>query len=370
MHPEDLLARLEAALAGGPPVIVGEPPKRPVPPETALVIRTSGSTSGRGRPVPLTAAGLVASARATEARLAGPGRWLLALPPGHIAGLQVLARSVVAGTVPVVQRPGETLVTAIGRLGAATPRYASIVPTQLVRALSPDRRADLEALAHLDAVLVGGAAVDPRALAAARAAGVHVVTTYGMTETAGGCVYDGMPLDGVEVRLRGSIVELHGPMLTPGYLDDGPQPFTWTAGRRWFRTNDLGRLTAGRLELLGRADDVLISGGVNVHPAAVEQAIATDAALRIAEACVLGSPHPEWGTQVGVVVVPAGPAAPAADLLERIRARVKAAVAPAAAPRLLWLREALPLRGPGKVDRRALADWAAGTAPDARHGRP
>src|SRR5699024_2853970 len=149
MQPEQLLARLEAALAGGPAVIIGDPPERAVPADAALVVRTSGSTSGRGRPVPLTAAGLVASARATQARVSGRGQWLLALPPGHIAGLQVLSRSVVAGTTPVVLAPGESLADAVGRLRTDVPRYASIVPTQLVRALAPAGRADLDALALL-----------------------------------------------------------------------------------------------------------------------------------------------------------------------------------------------------------------------------
>ncbi len=369
MQPEDLLPRLEAALAGGPAVIVGDPPERAVPADAALVVRTSGSTSGRGRPVPLTAAGLVASARATEARLAGPGQWLLALPPGHIAGLQVLSRSVVAGTTPVVLGPGEALADAVARMRTDVPRYASIVPTQLVRALTSRGRDDLAVLARLDAVLVGGSAIAPRTLTAARAAGVPVVTTYGMTETAGGCVYDGLPLDGVRFRLADSVVELSGPMLTPGYLDDGPQPFVLAEGRRWFRTSDLGHIADGRLELLGRVDDVLISGGVNVHPAAVERAIT--AARTVAEVCVVGRPCPEWGDEVGAVVVrtrSTDAAESAAGLLERLRARVKAEVSAAAAPRALWMRDSLPMRGPGKVDRRAVTAWAAATVPDAHHG--
>ncbi|WP_370517455.1 AMP-binding protein [Pseudactinotalea sp. HY160] len=366
MTVDRLLADLDAALRGGPPMIVGEPPEREVPMDAALVIRTSGSVSGRGRPVPLTTAEVTASVRATEARLAGPGQWLLALPAGHIAGLQVLGRSILAGTTPVQLGSEETIADAVARLRTDVPRYASIVPTQLIRALSPAGRSDLEALAALDAVLVGGSAVDPAAVAMARERGVHVVTTYGMTETAGGCVYDGVPLDGVEVRLEGGAVQLSGPMVTSGYLDDGPQPFTLTAGRRWFRTSDLGRCSDGRLEVLGRIDDVLISGGVNVHPAAVERVIGE--VDGVAGVCVVGRASREWGTEIVAVVVPAADARTPAGLLDTIRARVKSAVGAAAAPRVLFLRESLPLRGPGKVDRLAVAAWAADARPDASRG--
>ena len=161
---------------------------------------------------------------------------------------------------------GEGLAAAAARMPAGDRRYTALVPTQLVRFLD----AEPDALRGFDAVLVGGAATDPALLARARAEGVRVVTTYGMTETAGGCVYDGAPLDGVRVRVTDGGVELAGPVLASGYrLDPDATAAAFEGG--WFRTRDAGELDAeGRLTVLGRLDDVLISGGVNVAPAAVE----------------------------------------------------------------------------------------------------
>jgi O-succinylbenzoic acid--CoA ligase len=312
--------------------------------EAALVITTSGST-GVPKSVLLSAAALRASADATHARLGGPGRWLLALPATHIAGVQVLVRSLVAGTSPAVLdlAPGfraEAFADAARPLLASSgPHYTALVPTQLARLLAED----VAVLKEFDGVLLGGAATPQPLLEAALEAGVRVVTTYGMSETAGGCVYDGVPLDGVEVRLVDGRVSLAGPMVALGYRG---QRF----GDGWFRTGDLGRFRVdGTLEVLGRADDVIVTGGEKVAPVLVERALAAVPGVR--EVCVVGVPDVEWGQVVVAAVVVAG--APVAEGL--LRDAVRAAAGRAAVPkRVLFLPE-LPTRGPGKVDRAAVA---------------
>lgn len=352
---ETLLAGLVAALDGGPPVLLAEVDEAHLRrhPDLALVLTTSGSSTGRGRPVGLSAAALRASASATAERLAGPGQWLLTLPAEHVAGVQVLARSVLAGTTPVSVPPGsfrpEALAATIAQMRTDVPRYVSLVPTQLVRVLRSERA--LEALRSCAAVLVGGAATSTAVLARARAAGLRVVTTYGMTETCGGCVYDGVPLPGAQVRLgRADRVLLAGPMLAVGYLDEGPQPFVEIDGTRWLTTGDAGVLADGVLTVVGRIDDVILTGGVNVHPAVVEAALA--GAAEVAEVCVVGVPDQEWGELVTAVVVPA----PGATVSLR-ELRDRAGGGPRAPRALLEVTE-LPVRGPGKIDRRGVAALA------------
>jgi O-succinylbenzoic acid--CoA ligase len=337
-----------AVLPDGPPAVVQAAlrtlrPEEPLEPGADLLVVTSGST-GSGRAVLLSGAALEASAAATHARLGGPGSWLLALPVSAIGGLQVLFRSVLSGSRHEVLGRGEALSAAVRRMPAGR-RYTSLVPTQLRRYLDEEP----DALRSLDAVLVGGAATDAGLLARAREAGVPVVTTYGMTETAGGCVYDGQPLDGVRIRVTDG-VELTGPTLALGYrLDPAATEAAFAGG--WFRTRDAGALDAdGRLTVTGRLDDVVISGGVNVTPAAVE------AALRehpdVADAVVFGRPDPTWGQRVVAVVVPAPGATPELPLL---RTWVADRLGRPAAPRQLHVLDALPLLHTGKPDRRAVA---------------
>ncbi|WP_022917162.1 o-succinylbenzoate--CoA ligase [Ruania albidiflava] len=353
---ETLLAGLTRALDGGPPVVLGSVSQCHIDahPEVALVLSTSGSSSGRGRPVGLTAAALRASAAATAERLAGPGQWLLTLPAHHVAGVQVLCRSVLAGTVPVRTPPGpfrpEVLARTIAQMRTDVPRYVSLVPTQLVRVLRSEEA--VAALRSCAAVLVGGAATSTAVLTQARAAGVQVVTTYGMTETCGGCVYDGVPLPGVQVRLGAAgRVLLAGPMLAVGYLDGGEQPFVEADGQRWLATGDAGQLTDGVLTVVGRIDEVIVTGGVNVHPVAVESALSE--AREVAEVCVVGVPDAEWGQLVTAVVVPApGSAVSLAALRDRTGGGPHA-------PRALVTVPSLPVRGPGKTDRRRVAALAA-----------
>jgi len=332
-----------------------------VPDDVALVVRTSGST-GDARQVLLSAGALRASAAATETRLGGPARWLLALPTTHIAGLQVLVRSVLAGTDPVTVPPGpfrtETFAAASAQLASgAGRRYTSLVPTQLHRLLGSADGVD--ALRGYDAILLGGAATAPSLVADARAAGIAVVTTYGMSQTCGGCVYDGVPLDGVRVDLEpDGRVLLAGPVLATGYRgrpDLDAQMFVRRGGERWLRTTDVGTLEPlGVLAVLGRLDDMIVTGGAKVAPAAVERVLG--ALDGVVDACVVGLPDAEWGQAVTAVLV-LRPGAPIPDLAA-VRATVESRLGRAAAPRHLVVVDALPLRGPGKVDRRAAADQA------------
>jgi len=360
----DLVTALTAAMDGTGPAVraLAEPPTGPdvhVPADVAVVVRTSGST-GRPRDVMLSATALRASAEATAARLAGHGSWLLALPVHHVAGLQVVARALLAGTEPSTLPEGPfraPTFTAAAR--AATdgpgPHYTALVPTQLVRVL--DDAGATAAAREFDAVLVGGAACPPPLLAHARAAGLRVVTTYGMTETCGGCVYDGRPLDGVEVVVDPEQrITIAGPVLATGYLhrpDLDATTFVTTGGRRRLRTADRGRLDDGLLHVLGRLDDVLVTGGVKVDPLAVEGVVAGLPGVR--EVCVVGVPDQHWGQSVVAVVVTRDGMAPP---LTALRTAVASVLGPASAPRQVLVVDALPLRGPGKPDRRAVAQLA------------
>ncbi|MFS8098014.1 o-succinylbenzoate--CoA ligase [Lentzea alba] len=336
---------LRAALTGGEPLVDG--PLDGWEKRAVLGVPTSGST-GEPKTVLLDAQALTTSAEATHERLGGPGTWLLALPTSHIAGVQVLVRSVVAGTTPGVLDMSKGF-RAMGFAQAARPvlaqpgrHYTALVPTQLSR-LVVGEGPGLAALRQFDGVLIGGAATPPKLLQQARALGVQVVTTYGMSETAGGCVYDGVPLRDVRLRTD-DVIEISGPVLALGYRGVA-EPFG-----EWFRTGDLGRLRDGRLEVLGRADDVIVTGGEKVPPVLVERALATvDGVL---EACVVGLPDEEWGQVVAAVVVARG----VEPSLDDLKAAVAESVGRAAAPKLVRFVSELPLRGPGKVDRSAVAD--------------
>ena len=341
-------------------------------PGAQLRVPTSGST-GQPRQVVLSAHAVRASGEATARRLGGHGQWLLALPTTHVAGLQVVARSVLAGTSPVVMdlRDGfrsQSFADATARLTGER-RFTSLVPTQahrLVADAAAGSPAGLAALARYDAVLLGGAAPAPALLAALSEAGVRVVTTYGMSETAGGCVYDGVPLDGVQVRVREGRIEISGPVLADRYADDDAataEAFrTDPDGVRWLRTNDVGVLTTvdgvDHLTVQGRGDDMLITGGVNVAPAAVEALLT--GAHGIAQACVVGLADEEWGTTVvAVVTLAPGVEQTPQGLLAQIRGHVTDILGAPAAPRHVVIVDELAQRGPGKVDRREVAARAS-----------
>ncbi|MFC5062049.1 o-succinylbenzoate--CoA ligase [Actinomycetospora atypica] len=351
-------SRLIAAAGGDGTAILPTGPDDPPPPASltapvaggvAAVVTTSGST-GSPKAVLLSGTALAASAAATAARLGGEGRWLLALPAHHVAGIQVLLRSARAGSPAAVMdlrdgfRPdGFAATLRDARRDGGPVSRTSLVPTQLRRLLE-DGGAGLDALRSLGAVLVGGAATEAALLARARAAGVRVVTTYGMSETCGGCVYDGVPLDRVSVDLEpdGRVV-LSGATIAEGYR--GAPDTDFLPGRR-FRTSDIGRIDAdGRLEILGRADDVIVTGGEKVPPVLVERALLGVPGVR--EACAVGIPDDEWGARVVAVVAGAGLDA------EDVRGRVAPGLG-RAAPRAVRVVDEVPLRGIGKPDRAAV----------------
>jgi O-succinylbenzoic acid--CoA ligase len=278
---------------------------------------------------------------------ARPGeRWLCCLPVTHVAGLQVLVRSLVGGTEPVLAERADAETVAAS--GCA---HVSLVPTQLQRLLGAgiDRSTPTPWppwLAGFSSVLLGGAAAPAGLLAAARAAGVPVRTTYGMTETCGGCVYDGVPLDGVRVEIRDDQeaqgrIWIGGPVLFSGYRGQPSPPGDW------FRTGDLGRLDAsGRLTVRGRADDVINTGGHKVVPGEVAAALQDCPGVR--DVAVVGQPDPEWGERVVAVVAPADPADPPA--LELLRLHVRGRLPRYAAPSRVVMVDAVPMLPSGKHD--------------------
>ncbi len=349
-----LLPALAEALDGGDAVLPVGPdrervlralrPDEPLEPGVAVVVPTSGST-GAPKGALLSAAALRASAAATATRLGGPGQWLLAIPPTHVGGLQVLVRSLLAGTTPaVLQGPFTAEAFAAVHLTGQR-RYVSLVPTQLRRLL--EAGTDLTAY---DAILLGAAAAPAELLRRAAEVGGRVVTTYGMSETAGGCVYDGVPLDGVTVSVVDGLVRLAGPVLASGYRlrpDLTAQAF----GPEGFTTSDLGAVQDGRLVVLGRADDVIVTGGEKVAPLAVEAALQQHPA--VVEAGVVGLPDEQWGAQVVAVVVLRAPLA-----LEQARDQVSATLPRAWAPRRLVEVSELPLLPSGKIDRARLRSAA------------
>lgn len=373
-----VLPALRAALEGGPavmPYAVGTPaPASPapgvrLPQRLALVVGTSGST-GSPKLAMLTRDALVASATATHDRLGGPGQWLLPMPAHHIAGIQVLVRSLLAGSEPVCVDLSRGFTPAGFAAAAGTlegeRRYTSLVPTQLVRLLADEL--GTQALRRFDAVLLGGAASPPALLACAAGAGVRVVTTYGMSETAGGCVYDGRPLACSRVRVEADgRLHLGGATLAAGYLgrpDLTEAAFTTDPeGTRWFATDDVGRQDAnGRWHVDGRLDDLVNTGGLKVAPRLVEEAL-TERLPQVAECAVVGVPDPEWGEVVAAALVLAeGSDRAAAPSLPDVRDALREALPPHALPRRIAVVDALPLRGPGKPDRAALRSLLTGAS--------
>lgn len=398
-----LLGPLQQALSGAGPVLAPqhqaatapaglEPRADPDEDPTAVVLATSGST-GRPRWVALTASALLASAAATHDRLGGSGRWLLALPVHHIAGLQVLTRAIVArAPVRAVDSSNgfsaKVFAEAAADLHDFGPgrRYTALVPTQLTRLL--DAGAETRSLlAGFDAVLIGGAALPDAVRRRARQAGVTVVESYGSTETSGGVVYDGRPLGGVRIDLdvapgsspsgspAAGRITVAGPSLALGYLhadgrlDEAATAECFVTGEagRGFRTSDLGAWTVSagdladgdlpdgelvdgagpRLQVLGRIDDAITSGGLTVAPVVVENALA--ALPGIETAAVTGVPDPQWGQRVVAAVVLRPGAEP--PTLQSVRAALAGTLETAALPAALVVAGELPLLGPGKLDR-------------------
>lgn len=341
-------------------------------PRGHIVIETSGST-GSAKRVVLSSAAMSASGFAADSALSGPGQWLLTLPTDHIAGVNVLTRSVLAGTTPIVTDRSHSFsqrqfIDGTLALTNST-TYVSLVPTQLHRLLEPGPLYDdsLAALQSYAAVLVGGAATSPQLLHTVKELGVAAVTTYGMSETSGGCIYNEKPLDGVSARIAadGRIL-LAGAMLADGYLRESEPSHVHDClsshelaqsssfeldgqGKRWHRTNDLGSIdSAGKVTVLGRADDIIISGGLNIVPQAIEAELSDR--FGIGQVCVVGIPSPEWGSQVVALVTKGtGKLAPAAQ----IKAHLRATLGKGHLPRAFLTVDSLPHKSSGKVDRTA-----------------
>lgn len=355
-------------------------PGEPIDDRAALVVSTSGST-GTPKGAMLSASALGASAAATDLALGGPGRWLLALPAHHIAGLQVILRSLRAGFEPAVMdvTGGFDPAGLAGAVGDS--RYTSLVPGQLAKILDEGPPDAVAALAGLDAVLLGGAAAAPELLARAAAAEIRVVRTYGMSETAGGCVYDGLPLDGVEIRIgddddgAGSDshtdsptghssdshpttvgpgvgaptgrVWLSGPQVALGYRNAPGHPAFARDG--WFRTDDAGQIGPdGRLRILGRLDEAISVGGLTLLPQTVEDALRGHPA--VIDVVVVGIPDTRLGARPVAAVTLRSPATP-----DELRAHVYAELGAHSAPAAVAVLPELPTLPGGKVDRRAVA---------------
>lgn len=328
-----------------------------------VVLTTSGST-GAPKHVVLPAAAIRASAEAVAERIGGPGQWLLALPATHVGGWQVAVRSVLAGTVPTHLQGTFTPKRFLGAVDAMGPgpRFVSLVPTQVVRLVEVP--AALQALASFEAVLVGGAPLPAPLLARLTAAGAQIHRTYGMTETTGGCIYDGTALSGVTAQLDDARVVLGGPVVADGYLGNpeltADRFSTDSQGLQWFRTDDVGEFdAAGRLRLLGRIDDVINSGGFKVAPRPVEEALLQ--LPGVLEAVVLGVPDAEWGQRVAAVLVgseatspgDARPDSRAVRLMLRNQTDSEPLPAHALPRQVLWL-DRLPVLPSGKPDRVSL----------------
>lgn len=377
MFIEPLLKALSEALAGvGPAVQIAPDGSFTLIPqselglaegsetEIAAVVLTSGST-GTPKRTMLSVEALAASSVGTALTLQGEGQWLLALPMNYVAGLQVLVRSLFAGTRP----------WAMDLSGGFTPeafteaaleltdkmRFTSLVPTQLSRLLRNPSAETLTVLRRFNAILLGGGPINPVLLEAARGAGLNVVTTYGMSETCGGCVYDGVPLEGVRVAIREGRVWLGGEVVAAGYLgnaalteasfseeeDDGEMV-------RWYKSGDLGELDGeGRLRVLGRVDDVIITGGLKVSAGAVTDGLHRVQGVR--EAFVLPVPSAEWGQQVAAMVVGS---CTEAELL----AAASAMMEPHLLPKTVVFVSELPLLPNGKPDRTAILAALLGAA--------
>lgn len=364
----ELFPAFEAMLSGAGPALLPVPaddpartrlledtlrPGEPIDQRAALVVSTSGST-GTPKGAMLTPDALAASAAATDTVLGGPGRWILALPAHHIAGIQVVLRSLRAGHPPVVVDVSrgfdpESLPAAVAAC-AGHRAYTSLVPGQLAKILDHGTPDAVAALAAFDAVLLGGAAAAPGLLARAADAGVRVVRTYGMSETAGGCVYDGVPLEGVEVEIdddEGGRVWLAGPQLALGYRNAPGHPAFAREG--WFRTDDAGGIGQdGRLRILGRLDDALSVGGLTLLPQAVEDALRQHSA--VVDVVVVGIPDPRLGTRPVAAVTLRSAATP-----DELRAHVTGLLGAHSAPAAVAVLDALPTLPGGKVDRRRVA---------------
>lgn len=373
--PQQVFAALSEALNNnGPAVLVrdarasrmvaaGETPLTEAPDGTALLIQTSG-TSGKPKTVALSAAALRASALSAHERLGGPGQWLLALPLTYIAGMSVLVRSNESGTEPVFMPSGpfdaRTFLQSVSEM-TGDRRYTALVPVQLARVLeeAEDNTEALESLRTLDAVLIGGQALEPDLRERAQALGVKIVTTYGSSETSGGCVYDGVPLLGVNVEIAEDSGEIlvSAPQLATEYVGDNQRTsdtFQNRNGVVWYHTGDAGTLENGVLTVLGRLDRVITSGGLKIDLDAVEAVVRGIPGC--SQALVIHIPDSEWGVRPAVVVPGVDQDA---ELSAQIYDEIVAELGRVAAPKVVCFIEEIPRLSSGKPDLLTLSAYAA-----------
>ena len=326
---------LASALSGGPAVALAAISQEVVDEEIALLVETGGST-GAPKIVALSAAAMQASARLSNQALGAlPGeRWSLSLPLNHIAGINQLLRSIDLDSDPM--KDGG--------------QFFSIVPTQLFRALR-ERNKFFDHLVQAKKVLIGGAAISLQLLEQGIAAGIPLVTSYGMTEMCGGCVYDGRALPGVAVKItENGRIALKGPVQAEGYFNNEvATKNSFVEG--WFITSDEGEITsAGKLLVHGRADDVVISGGEKVSPNLIVQILEEHFPTR--EIHVIGIPDKEWGQSIRVIMRSSPGEVP--PTLDEIRRLVADGIGKVAAPRSLLLLSTIPTLANGKINRQYL----------------
>lgn len=317
----------------------------PINPEIALVMATSGST-GTPKGAMLSPTNLISSADATHHALGGPGQWLLAMPAHHIAGIQVLIRSLVAGVDPLCLdlsdgfKIPEFIAKTQELVSTGDRSYTALTPMQLAKAM--DSLAGIEALRSFDGILIGGAPLPVELAESARELGIIFHTTYGSSETSGGCVYNGIPLRGVHIKVDAdSRVLLSGPMIAHGYRNAPNHEAFSEPG--WFRTSDSGRIHDGKLEIIGRMDTIIDSGGLKLHPEIVEKALLSMPGVKAA--CALGVPHP----RLGQAVVAAYVGAPSP--MELMTFLHEGALERWQIPKELKQVDSLPTTALGKVDR-------------------
>ncbi|WDF32857.1 AMP-binding protein [Arthrobacter agilis] len=356
--PLELLKPLAAALAGEGPAVAphavpGQVFEGTLPnDEIAAVISTSGST-GTPKQTMLSVDALAASAMGTAFALKAEGQWLLTLPVHYVAGFQVLVRSLFAGTQPWVMDAShgftpESFTSAAAELTDRV-RFTSLVPTQLHRLLTDPTPETLRLLRRFDRILLGGAPAGAALRSLARSHDLKITETYGMSETCGGCVYDGTPLDGVEITSVGGRLRIGGGVLADGYLGSASlteEKFVFNSGRRWFVTDDAGDVALdGAVTVHGRLDDVIITGALKVSAARVTDVI--EELPGVEQAMVIGISSEEWGSAVAAAIV--------GDVdAEVIRQAVHVELGAHAVPKAIVTLDAFPLLPGGKPDRRTV----------------
>ena len=327
----------QAEVNGVAPVVDGLPES--VDEDTALIVESSGST-GAPKRIELSLSALRASAEASAKSLGGHGQWLLALPVNFIAGSNVLFRSVVADTQPILMNTQLPFTVEAFVRGASLMegerRYTSLVPHQLAKlaAAAEQDAFTFSMLRKFDAILVGGQSPNLSDVLALRSKGVNVVTSYGMSETCGGCVYDGQALDGVEIEITEGRIQIAGPVLANGLGEK-------------FLTNDLGEIVDGKLEVLGRADRVIISGGLKLSLDHFEQRALELPGVQDVVAVAIDT---EFGQSVGVLYV----GEESVDFGQLVQS-----ISLAAKPKVVKRLDVIPRLSSGKPDLVAISELLA-----------